>query len=337
MSLDNSIFSKTASEASNQLAVMYVGAQKSKMNKQADLLTNSALGAVAGAGIGGLGTLGYDYLKGKKLNLRNALYGGLIGALPGAAVGGLMTEVDPKKDNKDGPKNNSWADTVRNLNEHKSQGIIDTITNEAALAGAGIMAAPGNAALAGAGGYVAGKGLAGRAFNFQNPEATGIKSQIKSILDAPRPAGPGLAPASMRAVANPGAEPIYPLKATGMPYSPSSAIYKNYLRDAVAYPGKLDAFKAFEANQAAHQAFKQQGYDYSEALKKLKYDHSKLPGLREDLNRVLAAKGTAGQTLNGKPGGWTRSGVGGIPGALLAILASGPVSNYMGNYYKKED
>jgi hypothetical protein len=316
---------------------MYVEAQKSKMNKQAGILTNSALGALAGAGVGGLGTLGYDYLKGKKLNLRNALYGGLIGALPGAAVGGLMTEMDSKKDDKNKNTEKSWTDTVRSLSESKPNGPLDTLANEAALAGAGIMAAPGNAALAGTGGYVVGKRLAGGLFNFQNPEATGLKSQIQDILNTPRPVGPGLEPARMRAVANPGAEPIYPLKATGMPYSPSSAIYKNYLRDAAAYPGKLDAFKAFEANQAAHQAFKQKGYDYGEALKVLKHNQNKLPGLRDDLNRILATKGTAGQTLNGKPGGWTRSGVGGIPGALLAILASGPVSNYMGNYYKKED
>lgn len=159
MTLNNDIFSKTASEAVNRLAVMYAEAQKSKMNKQADLLTNSALGALAGAGIGGLGTLGYDYLKGKKLNLRNALYGGLIGAVPGAAIGGLMTEGAPdKKDDKGAGGNGTAADRVKALSEEKPKGLVDTAANEASLALNGVMAAPGTAALSAPVGYYTGRG-----------------------------------------------------------------------------------------------------------------------------------------------------------------------------------
>ena len=415
MSLDNNIFSKTASEASNQLAVMYVEAQKSKMNKQAGLLTNSALGALAGAGVGGLGSIGYDYLKGKKLNLRNALYSGLIGSLPGAAIGGLMTEGDPKKNDKGkGGGKGSWADTVRSLNESESTGPLDTLANEAALAGSGIMAAPGNAALAGTGGFFAGRRLAGSTLNFQHPEAVALKSEIKNILDTPRPVAPGLEPTRLSRVANPGVRPsaqppmIYPTASVPFPnlaavadpgvgpvaptwgggkayaVNSNSPIWKNYITDPVtlAHQAKVKAFNeylfklqdnnaaippksyraprgsiehdnflteqrkwlnkskahsAYTDAEAAHLNWRQGGVDYRQAVQDLKYNQGKLLGLRGDLDRVLAAKGTSGQTLNGKPGGWTRSGIGGIPGALLAILASGPVSNYMGNYYKKEE
>lgn len=250
-----------------------------------------------------------------------------------------MTEAGPKKDNKDGPKGSSWADTVRDLNERKTNGVIDAITNEAALAGAGIAAAPGNAALAGTAGYFGGKRLAGSLFNFQHPEATGLKSQIQDILNTPRPVGPGVEPARMPTVANPGPVPIAPLNPRGGAYSATSSVpaMQQFRADLAAHPSRLASYNDFLANQAAHQSWKQQSYDHGEALKNLKLNQNKIPTLEKSLERVLATKGTAGQTLNGKPGGWTRAGLGGIPGALLAILGSGPVSNYMSNYYKKED
>lgn len=141
----------------------------------------------------------------------------------------------------------------------------------------------------------------------------------------------------MRTVADPGVAPTIPLKSTGTPYLPNTPAYRKYLKDTAIFNKNLADFQAFQANQAAHQSWKQKNYDYIEALKNLNNTQGKLPGLRSDLDRILAAKGTAGQTLHGKPGGLTRSSVGGIPGALLAVLASGPMSNWMNNYYKQED
>ena len=116
-----------------------------------------------------------------------------------------------------------------------------------------------------------------------------------------------------------------------------STEHNSFLAGQRNWLNKSKAHSAYTDAEAAHLNWRQGGVDYRQAVQDLKYNQGKLLGLRGDLDRVLAAKGTSGQTLNGKPGGWTRSGIGGIPGALLAILASGPVSNYMGNYYKKEE
>ena len=48
---------------------------------------NALIGAIAGAGIGGLGATASNIIKGKKMSLRDAIYGSLLGAVPGSAVG----------------------------------------------------------------------------------------------------------------------------------------------------------------------------------------------------------------------------------------------------------
>lgn len=100
--MEVSLFYKTAEEAVEVLANKYAEKQikqaddkpseKSKTDAKAgagDQAARAIIGGVAGAGLGGLGTLGYNYLKGKKTKLKDVLYGSLMGAVPGASLGYL--------------------------------------------------------------------------------------------------------------------------------------------------------------------------------------------------------------------------------------------------------
>lgn len=107
------LMTKSASEAVEILATKYAEIQEAKRAnhvKSANIgeMYNSALqsfadlpeesrraiiGGAAGAGIGGLGSLGIGYIKNKKLKLSDALYGALAGAVPGAAIGALTADI----------------------------------------------------------------------------------------------------------------------------------------------------------------------------------------------------------------------------------------------------
>lgn len=109
----DSLMTKSASEAIEILAVKYAEAQEAKranhvksaagmydsvLKSFADMPEESRraiIGGAAGAGIGGLGSLGAGYVKHKKLRLSDALYGALAGAVPGAALGALSTPSAP--------------------------------------------------------------------------------------------------------------------------------------------------------------------------------------------------------------------------------------------------
>lgn len=105
------LFSKTAEEAVDILASRYVEVQTEKRAsiKKAALSQEAAhalVGGAVGAGLGGLGSLGYNYLRGKKPKLRDALYGSLMGAVPGASLGYLMAPgEEDKKDTKNTDSN----------------------------------------------------------------------------------------------------------------------------------------------------------------------------------------------------------------------------------------
>ena len=98
-------------EAADLLASKYVetAGKRSGFPKSAEIGSASLYGAAAGAGVGGLGTLGLDYLTGKGVNTRRALYGALIGAVPGAAAGALADAyaTPAVKDQKDPPSSPS--------------------------------------------------------------------------------------------------------------------------------------------------------------------------------------------------------------------------------------
>ena len=103
--MSTSLFNKTAEEAIEALANRYIEIQIKAANKETEpasktdnsqpssgMSTNTAsaiIGGLAGAGIGGLGSLGYNYLKGKRLKAKDVLYGALMGAVPGASLGYL--------------------------------------------------------------------------------------------------------------------------------------------------------------------------------------------------------------------------------------------------------
>ena len=93
-------------EAADLLAAKYVEnvSKKSGLAKSAEIGSSSLYGAAAGAGVGGLGTLGLDYLTGKGVNARRALSGALIGAVPGAAAGALADSyLTPAEKDPDNP------------------------------------------------------------------------------------------------------------------------------------------------------------------------------------------------------------------------------------------
>ncbi len=99
-------------EAADLLAAKYVEnvSKKSGLAKSAEIGSSSLYGAAAGAGVGGLGTLGLDYLTGKGVNARRALSGALIGAVPGAAAGALAdTYLTPAKNDPSNPRTGSTA------------------------------------------------------------------------------------------------------------------------------------------------------------------------------------------------------------------------------------
>ena len=136
----NDLTSKTVEEAVEALVTKYAEAQKAKQAKQAAFnlspeAKSALIGGLAGAGIGGLGSLGYNYLKNKRLRLSDALYGALAGAIPGAS-GGYVYETlfgrgpaagetaASSSDKKDSPKADSGVGAAP----------ADTTTNERAKA-----------------------------------------------------------------------------------------------------------------------------------------------------------------------------------------------------------
>jgi len=97
-------------EAAELLAAKYVEnvGKRSGLTKSAEIGSSSLYGAAAGAGVGGLGTLGLDYLTGKGVNARRALSGALIGAVPGAAAGALAdTYLTPAENDPSNPSTKS--------------------------------------------------------------------------------------------------------------------------------------------------------------------------------------------------------------------------------------
>jgi hypothetical protein len=99
-------------EAAELLAAKYVEnvGKRSGLTKSAEIGSSSLYGAAAGAGVGGLGTLGLDYLTGKGVNARRALSGALIGAVPGAAAGALAdTYLTPAENDPSNPKTRPTA------------------------------------------------------------------------------------------------------------------------------------------------------------------------------------------------------------------------------------
>lgn len=114
----DALMTKSASEAVEILATKYAEVQAAKRSNNvkaagigemydsvrssfdglSDEAKRALIGGAAGAGIGGLGSLGAGYVKNKKLKLSDALYGALAGAIPGAAIGALSTpdaKLDP--------------------------------------------------------------------------------------------------------------------------------------------------------------------------------------------------------------------------------------------------
>lgn len=90
MSLINKIANKPINEAIDILCNAYEEKQASMVKEAMDTDTRNALiGGLTGAGLGGLGTSISDLIKGRKLSLRNALYGAMLGSVPGAATGYL--------------------------------------------------------------------------------------------------------------------------------------------------------------------------------------------------------------------------------------------------------
>lgn len=129
----------SVNEAADILAAKYVESmeKKSGITKSADPQSASLYGAAAGAGVGGLGTLGLDYLSGRGVNARRALSGALIGALPGAAAGALADAyaTPAAKDPKDPPSSPSL--TIRKALNFFSPLKVPRDLEEAASGAAG--------------------------------------------------------------------------------------------------------------------------------------------------------------------------------------------------------
>lgn len=184
----NDLTNKTVEEAVEALVTKYAEAQKAKQAKQAAFnlspeAKSALIGGLAGAGIGGLGSLGYNYLKNKRLRLSDALYGALAGAIPGAS-GGYVYETlfgrgpaagetaASTSDKKDSPKADSGVGAAP----------ADTTTNERAKANEKAKADDENAKLIarlGAGGL--GMHFAAKAAPIVNPVAE-FTSSTASLL-----------------------------------------------------------------------------------------------------------------------------------------------------------
>ena len=90
MPLLNKVLGKPINEAIDILCAAYEEKQAS-MTKQAisDEARNTLIGGLLGAGVGGVGMMGRNLIKGKKLRARDALYGALMGSVPGALIGNV--------------------------------------------------------------------------------------------------------------------------------------------------------------------------------------------------------------------------------------------------------
>lgn len=165
------LFNKTAEEAVDILAARYVEVQagirdyikkakdendKGGMSQEA---AHALVGGAVGAGLGGLGSLGYNYLKGKKQRLKDVLYGSLMGAIPGASLGYLVapSENTSKPNNNSNNNNGSWLGAA----------AANTLI-------------PGGAAVVG-GRYLTPTGF----ITGKSPEQIRIADKLKKALDAP--------------------------------------------------------------------------------------------------------------------------------------------------------
>lgn len=169
--MQSDLFNKTAEEAVDILAARYVEVQAGRRDyiKKADgendkggmsqEVAHALVGGAVGAGLGGLGSLGYNYLKGKKQRLKDVLYGSLMGAIPGASLGYLASpSADTNK-----PNNNS--------NNNK---------------GSWFGAAAANTLIPGGAAVVGGKYLTPAGFiTGKSPEQIRIANELKKALDAP--------------------------------------------------------------------------------------------------------------------------------------------------------
>jgi hypothetical protein len=162
------LFSKTAEEAVDILASRYVEVQTEKRAsiKKAALSQEAAhalVGGAVGAGLGGLGSLGYNYLRGKKPKLRDALYGSLMGAVPGASLGYLMAPGE--EDKKD----------TKNTDSNGGSGLLTAAAANTLI--------PGGAALAGARFMPGASSIVGK-----SPEQIRIAKDLKDALASTNPA-----------------------------------------------------------------------------------------------------------------------------------------------------
>ena len=66
--MTNRFINKTAEEAVDILLKRYAEVQSEKKAEMSPELKNTLIGGAVGAGVGGLGSLGYNYLKNKRLN-----------------------------------------------------------------------------------------------------------------------------------------------------------------------------------------------------------------------------------------------------------------------------
>lgn len=171
----NQIKRASLNEAADLLASKYVetAGKRSGFPKSAEIGSASLYGAAAGAGVGGLGTLGLDYLTGKGVNSRRALYGALIGAVPGAAAGALADAyaTPAAVDQKDPPSKSSL--TLSALGNFINPFKIPRDFGEVITGGAGA-----------AGGWqIGGKvnNLLGKEWGFHNSNDTSNIARVKAL------------------------------------------------------------------------------------------------------------------------------------------------------------
>ena len=216
----DTLMTKSASEAVEILATKYAEVQAAKRSNNvkaagigemydsvrksfADLPEESRraiIGGAAGAGIGGLGSLGVGYVKNKKLKLSDALYGALAGAVPGAAIGALSTPGAPAAPaepefvgppvSQGGPKDRErpWSvapiDAVRTMFNPSERDRVPLLAIGDNQLGVGI----GGGLGAIGGGYVGSKALPG-AFDlvgaFKAPRVTGpgVPAEIARLFN----------------------------------------------------------------------------------------------------------------------------------------------------------
>lgn len=132
MPLLNKVLGKPINEAIDILCAAYEEKQAS-MTKQAlsDEARNTLIGGLLGAGVGGVGMMGRNLIKGKKLRARDALYGALMGSVPGAVMGNVF-----------GP---AIRESLKNRAEIASGSVPSFVDNEKVPSSFGAASAPPSA------------------------------------------------------------------------------------------------------------------------------------------------------------------------------------------------